>query len=302
MHVSGTPQTSVIMTMCLAVLSQLLQHAIDKFQRFFSLFGPEIFSNESQKSSSCESQSQPNEKFPTTNKYENGKYNKKKAKYLEKKRNKYNYLDDKANCVNAELSDTTNNNVEETKNKIKKKSKLKRRKRFRVLSSCESDLSESDLSLNDMSTDDESYSEGSDSDDVLSSESEDLDETLLIIDQKLKDKKNKEENKTNCLENSGSIANFSKELCMLKCNDESDEFGKSYGKNGVPEKNGIKVLNDKDKARSLFTILNDTEDDVKMNDSSKGDFTFEGSVNDSDTANGNTLSESATNESSELGK
>lgn len=308
--ISDSSQTSVVVAMCLAMLSQLLQHLIEKFQQFFSKCSPGVFLNESQKSSSCESKPQTarNDKYKKNSKLEkfenqtNGNVNKKNPKFLEKKRSKFVYKENKNSDRVHEYSELTVNDLEETKKEIiKKKSKLKRRKRVRPISSCESDLSDSDFTLNDSSTDDESFSGDSDSEEIISSESEDLDETLLIIDQKIKEKKIKDEtkgNQTNGINNAINSLNENKSNLMgtnlLKSTNDINTLEKEITKNGNSDQNGMKLINEKDKTKSLFTIVNGVEEDVKLNENNRGDFTLDESTIGSDTANENT-SESATN-------
>ncbi|KAK6643805.1 hypothetical protein RUM43_000068 [Polyplax serrata] len=305
-------QSSVVMAVSLAVLSQLLQHVIEKLQQFFSRYTSDTLGQESQKSSSpCDSQQFPlrhNEKYKKKNKgdnIENGNLNKKNGKGLIKE-NK-NFIETE-NCSNGDLFDEIVNETENTKQFTKKKNRLKRRKRIRPVSSCESDLSDSDITLNDSSSGEDCFSGDSDSE-VISSDSEDLDETLLIIDQKIKEKKFKGDRKGDEITSEVKKSNNEEEEEGVKLVLEPNspligaKFKNELAVNGVNDKNGTKSSNEKDKMKSLFTVHNGIdEEDMKQQENNRGDFTAVESVRTSDTPIGNKFSSNITNESSDLDK
>lgn len=229
-------------------------------------------------------------------------------KYSEnKKRNKFNNKNDKE-IMNGNKIEILNNSVDESKDKekAKKKSRLKRRKRVRKTSLCDSELSDSDITINDSSSENEFPSGDSESDDDVSSGGESLDETLLIIDQKIKEKKSKDEQKnieTNGFVKNNEINNDSKHLndvdsIKSSCVDIKDLENEIF-KSGMIEQNGIKG-NEKDKTKSLFTISNGIGVGKECNEDAGGDY-LEESALETDSANGNAVSETTTNESSEQG-
>lgn len=213
----------------------------------------------------------------------NGHSGKKNSKFSEKKRIKEIYREKNAvNGGNVELSDIVVDN-QDAEEKAKKKSRLKRRKRVRQADVCDSELSDSDITLNDSSSENEFPSGMSESDEeVVSSGSEDLDETLLIIDQKIKEKKVKEEGK---IQEVNGVAKTEEQNGEKKQLMSVSEFEKNISKNGIVEQNGAKLANEKDKSKSLFTILNGVEEVNKLNENSKGDYVSRKGIG-SETANG----------------
>ena len=286
--------------MCLAMLSQLLQHIIERFQNFFLRFGSEVTLKDSKKTSSCESQLQINQNDNCVKKLKNEKFenllhenvNMNIPKILNLRQIKYDSEVGKNSSIVVEFSKLPDTSTEKTI--LKRKNQLKRRKRVRPVSSCESNYSDSDITLNDSSTDDEYFSGGSDSDEMISSESEDLDETLLIIDQKIKEKKNK------INEKEGNINGVGKEIVKendkqksemnsLLITNKNQSSVKEISKNGINDLNSIKMSNEKDRTKSLFTIINDVHNDNKINENNRGDFTFDYKTVESNTPNGHSL-------------
>lgn len=210
----------------------------------------------------------------TSNGYSNIQTGKKCMKYSEKKRDKNNYLDETSfNNSGVQVSDLNVNDTHVVKDKAKKRSRLKTRRRVRADSLGDSELSDSDITLNDSSSENEFSAGDSESEEVVSSDSEGLDETLLIINQKIKEKKLKE-NQKNC-EMNGIIKNCIKSNIKELTNGNIKYEDKDVSDFNKLEQNGLKITNDKDKTKSLFTIVNGVEEKEKLNENSGGDYTHE---------------------------
>ncbi|KAL0270450.1 UNVERIFIED_CONTAM: hypothetical protein PYX00_007862 [Menopon gallinae] len=285
--------TSVAVAMSLEIFSLLLQKTITRFQKFYTDLGlVEKCDQETQKSEIIMNDNQPKagrtDKYrkkkkydgvisdKTSNGYSNAQGGKKCMKYSEKKRDKNNHLHE-TTCNNSDVSDLNVNDADILKDKGKKKSRLKTRRRVRAGSLGDSELSDSDITLNDSSSENEFPSGDSESEEVVSSDSEGLDETLLIINQKIKEKKLKE-NQKNCELNgvvkNSIIINDTKELKNGNIGNVK-YVDKDVSKFNILEQNGWKVTSDKDKTKSLFTIVNGVEEHGKLNENSGGDYTHE---------------------------